>query len=60
VDGIVNFPRDQKDAKFLACALANDADYLISGDSDFREAHTLLNTTILSVSMFKRLVMGEK
>jgi putative PIN family toxin of toxin-antitoxin system len=59
VDDQVEFPRDQKDAKFLACALSNNADYLITGDSDFSEAQKLLNTTILSVSLFKRLVTGE-
>ena len=58
VDEEVDFPRDQKDAKFLACAISNDADYLVTGDSDFIEAHKLVNTTILSVSLFKRLVMG--
>lgn len=30
----INFPRDQKDAKFLACALSCEADYLITGDKD--------------------------
>jgi len=41
----VEFPRDQKDAKFLACALAADADYLITGDADFGEALKLTQTT---------------
>lgn len=49
------FPRDQKDAKFLACALASQADYLITGDADFTVARKLGSTTLLSVSMFKRL-----
>ncbi len=52
----VNFPRDKKDAKFLACALAGDADFLITGDSDFTEAQTFVKTTIISVFLFKRLV----
>ncbi len=55
VDATVNFPRDQKDAKFLACALSCEADYLITGDKDFSEARRLVNTTIVSVSMFKTL-----
>ena len=54
------FPRDQKDAKFLACALASNADYLITGDADFGEALKLTQTTIISVSMFKRLMIDEK
>lgn len=46
----IDFPRDRKDAKFLACALAAEADFLITGDSDFKEAQTLVNTTIIYVS----------
>ncbi|MGI8653951.1 MAG: putative toxin-antitoxin system toxin component, PIN family [Pyrinomonadaceae bacterium] len=53
----MDFPRDRKDAKFLECALAADAEYLITGDKDFMEAQKLVNTTILSVTMFKRLVI---
>jgi uncharacterized protein len=49
------FPRDQKDAKFIECALAANADYLITGDKDFAEARRILETTIISVQLFKRL-----
>jgi len=28
----IDFPRDRKDAKFLACAISSGADYLITGD----------------------------
>ena len=55
----LEFPRDQKDAKFLACALSSDADYLITGDADFIEALKLTNTTIISVSMFKQLMLDR-
>ncbi|MGC1379006.1 MAG: putative toxin-antitoxin system toxin component, PIN family [Anaerolineales bacterium] len=59
-----DFPRDQKDAKFLACAIASNADYLVTGDSDFSDARKFVseiaNITILSVSQFKRLIIGEK
>jgi putative PIN family toxin of toxin-antitoxin system len=48
VDLAIEFPRDRKDAPFLACALTADADYLITGDRDFSEAQKLLKTTILS------------
>lgn len=54
--GVVDFPRDQKDAKFLACALSAEADYFITGDKDFDGAYKVGNTAVLSVSMFKRLV----
>lgn len=56
VDLAIEFPSDRKDAKFLSCAIVAGADYFITGDSDFNEAHQLLTTTILSVSQFKKLV----
>jgi uncharacterized protein len=52
----IDFPRDQKDAKFLSCAVEANADFLITGDLDFTEAQTLVQTTIVSVSSFKKLV----
>jgi len=57
----IDFPRDRKDAKFLTCAMAGDADFLITGDFDFTEAQTLVKTTIISVSLFQRFVcdIGE-
>jgi putative PIN family toxin of toxin-antitoxin system len=51
-----DFPRDQKDAKFLSCALASKADFLITGDRDFREAQALIETTIVSVSLFQGVI----
>ncbi len=56
----VDFPRDQKDAKFLACALAVDAEYLITGDRDFIDAYNRLNTMVCSVLQFKRLVIDTE
>ena len=56
-DIAIEFPRDRQDAKFLACALAADANFLITGDRDFTEAQKLINTTIISVSLFKKLVV---
>lgn len=53
----VDFHRDQKDAIFLSCAIVSGADYFITGDKDFSEARRLVNTTIISVSQFKRLVI---
>ena len=60
VDVEIDFPRDRKDAKFIACALAGGADFLITGDRDFTEAQTLMDTTIISVSLFKKLVCDLK
>jgi putative PIN family toxin of toxin-antitoxin system len=56
IDHVFDFPRDQKDSKFLACAISANADYFITGDRDFSGAQKLLATTILSVSQFKKLV----
>ena len=56
VESSLEFPRDQKDAKFIACAISSGADFLISGDKDFSEATKLLATSILSVAQFKTLV----
>ncbi|MCT7950734.1 putative toxin-antitoxin system toxin component, PIN family [Ancylothrix sp. C2] len=52
----IDFPRDRKDAKFIACAIAGEVDFLITGDHDFTEAENLTSTTIISVSLFKKLV----
>lgn len=56
----IEFARDHKDAEFLACALASDAEFLITGDYDFSQAQKLVNTTIISVSLFKKLVCDSK
>jgi len=53
----LDFPRDQKDAKFLACAIAGSANFLITGDKDFTEAPKILDTIIISISDFNRLVI---
>lgn len=55
----VEFPRDQKDAKFLACALIAKADYFITGDKDFSEAKKIISTTVVSVSTFKDLFINQ-
>ena len=56
VEVSVSFPRDVTDAKFLACALAVEADFLITGDRDFTEARKIGRTKIISVSQFHELV----
>jgi len=54
--GTIDFPRDQKDARFVTCALLADADYFITGDKDFSGAHKIGKATVLPVSMFRELV----
>jgi putative PIN family toxin of toxin-antitoxin system len=58
-DKVIDFPRDQKDAKFIACALSSNAEYLITGDKDFEDAYKMGVTTVISVAEFKRLVIEE-
>ncbi|MGD0259351.1 MAG: putative toxin-antitoxin system toxin component, PIN family [Verrucomicrobiota bacterium] len=53
----VSFPRDLKDAKFLACALAANADFFVTGDQDFAEAGRLGRTKIVSVRQFDEIVL---
>ena len=47
-----DFPRDPKDAKFIALAIATEADFFITGDKDFREIEDIGKTAIVSVSFF--------
>ena len=48
----VDFARDRKDAKFLACAVAAKANYLITGNRDFSEAQKLIETKIITAKEF--------
>jgi putative PIN family toxin of toxin-antitoxin system len=48
----VDFPRDQKDARFIACALASKADFLLTGDRDFEDTKAFPNVKVISVSTF--------
>lgn len=52
----IDFPRDRKDAKFLACAVVANADYLLTGDRDFEDVERLGKTQIVSVSQFLELI----
>jgi putative PIN family toxin of toxin-antitoxin system len=49
---VADFPRDPKDAPFLAAALDTRADLLITGDRDLLDARNLVPTRIVSVSEF--------
>ncbi len=47
-----DFPRDPKDAPFLAAALASHADFLITADKDLLQAGNVVATRILTVAEF--------
>ncbi|CAD5957475.1 nucleotide binding protein, PINc [Planktothrix agardhii CCAP 1459/11A] len=56
----INFPRDPKDAKFLALARASQADFLITGDKDFDEVKEIGKTVIISVYYFKNIFINKE
>ena len=49
---VPDFPRDPKDAPFLAAVLAARADLLITGDNDLLEAKESVATRIVTVAEF--------
>lgn len=49
---VPDFPRDPKDAPFLAAALAAHADFLITGDQDLLQAKDVVATRIVTVAEF--------
>lgn len=53
---IIDFPRNRKDSPFLVRAESGKADYLITGDTDFSEASTLISATICSPLQFAQTV----
>ena len=53
----VNFPRDQKDAMYLACAISSRANYLVTGDRDFEEVEGVGVTSIVTAREFKESVI---
>ncbi len=53
----IDFPRDKKDAKFLACAIANQADVLLTGDRDFEEVE--IYAGMMRISDFNRIVIAR-
>jgi putative PIN family toxin of toxin-antitoxin system len=55
VDTTASFPRDPKDAIFLSCAIATDADFIITGDTDLLSAELSIKTNIVTVATFKAL-----
>ena len=56
-DQTIQWERDPKDARFLECALAASADYLISGDQDLHAAQAQIATQILSPKAFHQQVI---
>ena len=48
----ISFPRDPKDAIFLAAALSGGADYLVTGDTALLQLRSSIPTRIVSVAEF--------
>jgi len=55
VNVTVDFPTDPKDAMFLSCAIAADADFIVTGDTDLLDADLAINTAVVTVAAFKAL-----
>ena len=56
----VDFPRDRKDAKFLASAVAHQVDVFLTGDRDFEDADRQANAMgIRDFSRFTLHLSGE-
>ena len=51
-----NVLRDREDQKFLECAVAGRAAYLVTGDNDLRELGTFRGTTMLTVGDFLKQI----
>lgn len=49
---VLEFPRDPKDAIFLSVALANAAEFLITGDNDLLQCRGSVSTRITTVAEF--------
>jgi putative PIN family toxin of toxin-antitoxin system len=47
-----DFPRDPRDAPFLAAALATSADFLVTGDKDLLSARDTVVTRIVTIAEF--------
>lgn len=47
--------RDSDDDKFIECAVAGDADYIVSGDKDLREVESYHNIEIITAAEFLSL-----
>lgn len=52
---LIKLCRDPKDDMFINCALAGNADYIVSGDNDLLSLEIVLNKRIVSPSKFKKL-----
>ncbi|MBE9191931.1 putative toxin-antitoxin system toxin component, PIN family [Gloeocapsopsis crepidinum LEGE 06123] len=57
VDISIDFPIDPNNAKFLNCAIASNADFLIAGDTDLVQGQNLVETAIVTVATFKTFSM---
>lgn len=56
-DDITGVCRDTDDHKFLSCAVASAADYIVSGDKDLLVLGNFRNIPIVTVSAFKGVLL---
>lgn len=49
-----NLSRDPDDNKFIDCAISGNADFIVSGDSDLLDLKSILNTEVITPSVFRK------
>lgn len=52
----LNIVRDNDDDKFIECAIAGDADYIVSGDKDLREVGSYDEIEVITPAEFLSLL----
>ncbi|MBC7250378.1 MAG: putative toxin-antitoxin system toxin component, PIN family [Anaerolineae bacterium] len=57
---IPSYTRDPKDDKFIACALAGNAKYVITVDKDILILGTLMDIHMVTPDEFRRIMRHEK
>ena len=55
----IEFPRDPKDALFLAAAIATNAEYLITGDRDLFQVQAVVATRIVTPAEMAKILQIE-
>lgn len=58
-DVVIRMSRDPTDDKFLECAVAGSADYIVSGDADLLSLHEVQGIPIVDAPTFWQALAGE-
>jgi uncharacterized protein len=58
-DVVIRMSRDPTDDKFLECAVAGSADYIVSGDADLLSLHEVQGIPIVDAPTFWQALHGH-